>query len=178
MPRDLTALAEIAAAKGNFRQADRLFEEAEDVLDGILINQHSFEESTARAGSMSSTYLEHFRLALQMGDIGRAFQVLERVRGRTVASQLYAKEKSRRKSPRLAHVRSQDRSYTTRIAANGRRQSKVGASGAVARRGTQARLRIERSWIATPRRACKTRPVKTIQAVLGDDEVLARICSR
>ncbi|MCU1304911.1 MAG: hypothetical protein JWQ87_5195, partial [Candidatus Sulfotelmatobacter sp.] len=101
LPRDLTALAEIAEAKNRFRLADRLFEQAEDVLDGILINQHSFEESTARAGSMSSTYLEHFRLALQMGDVGRAFQVLERVRGRTVSSHLYARDKVDDESPRL-----------------------------------------------------------------------------
>jgi CHAT domain-containing protein len=102
VPRDLTALAELSAAENHLRRADRLFGEAEDVLDGILINQHSFEESTARAGSMSPTYLEHFRLAQKMGDIPRAFQVLERVRGRIVASHLYAREKFESNSPKLA----------------------------------------------------------------------------
>jgi CHAT domain-containing protein len=101
VPRDLTALAELKAAENNFQEADRLFEQAEDVLDGILINQHSFEESTARAGSMSTTYLEHFRLAQTHGDVARAFQVLERVRGRIVASRLYTRDKSELKSPRL-----------------------------------------------------------------------------
>jgi CHAT domain-containing protein len=102
VPRDLTALAELKAAANHITEADRLFEEAEDVLDGILINQHSFEESTARAGSMSNTYLEHFRLVQKSGDVARSLQVLERVRGRIVASHLYAREKFESKSPKLA----------------------------------------------------------------------------
>jgi CHAT domain-containing protein len=102
VPRDLTALAELKAAANHIKEADRLFEEAEDVLDGILINQHSFEESTARAGSMSNTYVEHFRLVQKSGDVARSLQVLERVRGRIVASHLYAREKFESKSPKLA----------------------------------------------------------------------------
>lgn len=102
VPRDLTALAELQVAAGNTRAANRLFEEAEDVLDGILINQHSFEESTARAGSMSSTYLEHFKLMQQSGDVARGLRVLERVRGRIVASHLYGREKFESNSPKVA----------------------------------------------------------------------------
>src|SRR6185312_2564220 len=104
LPRDLTALAEIAAAKSRFRLADKLFTQAEDVLDGIMIHQHSFEESTARAGSMSATYLGHFRLAQKMGRIDRAFQVIERVRGRTVASKLFEREESGPKSPAVTKL--------------------------------------------------------------------------
>jgi CHAT domain-containing protein len=102
VPRDLTALAELKAAANHIKEADRLFQEAEDVLDGILVNQHSFEESTARAGSMSSTYLEHFRLVQKSGDVARVLQVLERVRGRIVASHLFARTKFESKSPQLA----------------------------------------------------------------------------
>ena len=102
VPRDLTALAELKAAANHIKEADRLFEEAEDVLDGILVNQHSFEESTARAGSMSRTYLEHFRLVEKSGDVARMLQVLERVRGRIVASHLFARTKFESKSPQLA----------------------------------------------------------------------------
>lgn len=102
VPRDLTALAELKAATNHVKEADRLFEEAEDVLDGILVNQHSFEESTARAGSMSSTYLEHFRLVQKSGDVPRVLHVLERVRGRIVASHLFARGKFESKSPQLA----------------------------------------------------------------------------
>jgi len=36
VPRDLTALAEIKAAENNTKEADQLFEEAEDVLEAFL----------------------------------------------------------------------------------------------------------------------------------------------
>src|SRR5258708_6750602 len=98
LPRDLTALAEIRIAQHKTQEADQLFEEAEDVLDGILVNQHSVYESTARAGSMSETYLDHFNLARSKGNTARAFKVLERVRGRVAASRLYSRIKSKNKS--------------------------------------------------------------------------------
>lgn len=172
LPRDLTALAEIAEAKNRFRLADRLFEQAEDVLDGILINQHSFEESTARAGSMSNTYLEHFRLALQMGDVGRAFQVLERVRGRTVASQMYAQEKSVNKSPGLV-------SLEVKIAAT--QVALLRTDDATQRSGLlEQLLRDERNLAFALNEAglqrrdalVKPAPLKKIRGMLGDDEVL------
>lgn len=104
LPRDLTALAEIKIVQGKLVDADKLFEQAEDVLDGILIKQHSFEESTARVGSMSATYLEHFRLAVTMGRKERAFEVLERVRGRTVASKLFVRDQAGARSPRIERL--------------------------------------------------------------------------
>ncbi|HET9281258.1 MAG TPA: CHAT domain-containing protein [Candidatus Angelobacter sp.] len=104
LPRDFTALAEIKLVQGKLIEADKLFGAAEDVLDGILVNEHSFEESTARAGSMSSTYLEHFRLAVTMGRKERAFQVLERVRGRTVASKLFVRDQAGARSPRIEQL--------------------------------------------------------------------------
>ena len=104
LPRDLTALAEIKIAQGKPLEADKLFAKAEDALDGILVNEHSFEESTARAGSMSSTYLEHFRLAVTMRRKERAFDVLERVRGRTVASKLSVRNQAGARSPRIEQL--------------------------------------------------------------------------
>ena len=99
LPRDLTALAETKVAQRKTAQADRLFEEAEDILDGILVNEHSMHESAARAGSMSETYLEHFKLAASQRRTSRAFEVLERVRGRVTASRLYARSKNQYESP-------------------------------------------------------------------------------
>src|SRR5258708_2568107 len=102
LPRDLTALAQIKIAQHEPLEADRLFEEAEDILDGILVAQHSVYESTARAGSMSETYLDHFKLATNQGNTARAFGVLERVRGRIAASRLYARSKAQTESPAAA----------------------------------------------------------------------------
>jgi CHAT domain-containing protein len=72
------------------------------VLEGILVNQHSIVENAAREGSMSQTYLEHFRLAQKTGNVARALHVLERVRGQTVASHLLGASKLAGKSAEIA----------------------------------------------------------------------------
>jgi CHAT domain-containing protein len=104
LPRDLTALAELKTAAKRFREAEALFTEAEDVLDEIVVHQHSFEESTAHAGSMSATYLGHFKLERQLGNVDRAFQVIERVRGRIVASKLLVRERAGSRSPIVTKI--------------------------------------------------------------------------
>ncbi|HEY1525945.1 MAG TPA: CHAT domain-containing protein [Candidatus Angelobacter sp.] len=173
VPRDLTALAEIAAGKGNFRQADRLFEQAEDVLDGILINQHSFEESTARAGSMSSTYLEHFRLALQMGDVGRAFQVLERVRGRTVASHLYTQQKTDDNSPRLVSLEAKIAATQLALMRTDDAEERSGLLEQLLAEERNRAFELNEAGLQRRDVLTKPAPLKTIQAMLGDNEVLA-----
>jgi CHAT domain-containing protein len=172
LPRDLTALAEIAVAKNRFRQADHLFEQAEDVLDEILINQHSFEESTARSGSMSNTYLEHFRLALQLGDVGRAFQVLERVRGRTVASQMYAREKRDIKSPGLVSLES--KIAGTQVALLRTDDAKERSELLEQLLGDERNLAFQLNEAGLQRHDVLVKPVplKTIRTVLREDEVL------
>jgi CHAT domain-containing protein len=172
LPRDLTALAEIEAAKSHFQQADKLFGQAEDVLDGILINQHSFEESTARAGSMSNTYLEHFRLALKMGDVERAFQVLERVRGRTVASQLYARNKSANKSSGLISLEA--KIAATQLALLRTDDAKERSALLEQLLGNERNLAFALNEAGLQRRdvLVKPTPLKTIRAMLGEDEVL------
>jgi CHAT domain-containing protein len=173
VPRDLTALAELKVAQSQFREADRLLSEAEDVLDGILINQHSFEESTARAGSMSSTYLEHFRLAFQMGDVARAFHVLERVRGRTVASHLYARERSNNKSPRVVSVEADI--AATQLALLRTDDDKERSRLLEQLLADERKLAFELNEAGLQRRdvLVKPAPLKTVRAALGDDEVLA-----
>jgi CHAT domain-containing protein len=173
VPRDLTALAELAVAKNDFRQADRLFERAEDVLDGILINQHSFEESTARAGSMSSTYLEHFRLAFQMGDVARAFHVLERVRGRTVASHLYAREHPNNKSPQVVSLEVDI--AATQLALLRTDDGKERSRLLEQLLADERKLAFELNEAGLKRRdlLVKPAPLNTIQAALREDEVLA-----
>jgi CHAT domain-containing protein len=172
LPRDLTALAEIAEAKNRFRLADRLFEQAEDVLDGILINQHSFEESTARAGSMSNTYLEHFRLALQMGNVGRAFQVLERVRGRTVASQMYAREKSVTKSPGLVSLEAKIAATQLALLRTDDGKERSGLLEQLLRDERNLAFELNETGLQRRDVLVKPAPLKTIRGMLGDDEVL------
>ncbi len=173
VPRDLTALAELKAATNHIKEADRLFAEAEDVLDGILVNQHSFEESTARAGSMSTTYLEHFRLVQKSGDVARVLHVLERVRGRIVASHLFARKKFESTSPRLAPLEANI--AATQHALLRTEDGKQRAALLEQLLQDERTLAFERNEAGLQRHESLAKPasLKMIQAALRKDELLA-----
>ena len=85
LPRDLTMLADLKASRRDVTGAAALYENAEDIIDGMLVNVDAAYWSSSLAGAMSETYLHHFELAAQTGNVERALNVLERVRGRTAA---------------------------------------------------------------------------------------------
>src|SRR6266581_1381159 len=91
LPRDLTMLADLKARRGYLREAESLYKDAEDVIDGMLVNVDEAYWSSSLAGAMSETYLHHFELAAQIGNVEGALNVLERVRGRTAAALLQNK---------------------------------------------------------------------------------------
>lgn len=92
MPRNLTILADLKARRGRVAEANNLYEQAEDVIEGMLISVDEPYWNNSVAASMSQTYLQHFELLNQSGDLPVAFRVLERVRGRTLASALEDKK--------------------------------------------------------------------------------------
>jgi CHAT domain-containing protein len=85
VPRNLTILADLKARRGNFAEANALYEQAEDVIEGMLISVDEPYWNSSVAAAMSETYLRHFELVTKNGDAPGAFAVLERVRGRTLA---------------------------------------------------------------------------------------------
>ncbi len=85
VPRNLTMLADLKARRGRIADANALYEQAEDVIEGMLISVDEPYWNSSVAASMSLTYLQHFELAANHGDVTGAFRVLERVRGRTLA---------------------------------------------------------------------------------------------
>src|SRR6267143_1897355 len=85
VPRNLTMLADLKARRGNFAEANALYEQAEDVIEGMLISVDEPYWNSSVAAAMSETYLRHFELVTKHGDAPGAFAVLERVRGRTLA---------------------------------------------------------------------------------------------
>src|SRR5271165_4734428 len=87
VPRNLTILADLKARRGRIAEAKALYEHAEDVIDGMLGGDDSYWNSSI-AAAMSQTYIQHFELVAKVGDTADAFQILERVRGRTLASAL------------------------------------------------------------------------------------------
>jgi len=84
VPRNLTILADLKASTGHTSEADALYSQAEDVIQGILMGVDEPYWNSSAAGSMSQTYLHHFELLNRTGRISEAFKVLERVRGRTL----------------------------------------------------------------------------------------------
>lgn len=88
LPRDLTVLADLKAREGRIADANKLYEQAEDVIDGMLVNVDEPYWSSSLAGAMSETYLHHFELAARTGTVAGALNILERVRGRTAAALL------------------------------------------------------------------------------------------
>ena len=85
VPRNLTILADLKARRGRITEANALYEQAEDVIESMLISVDEPYWNSSVAASMSQTYLEHFELVTKSGDVPGAFHVLERVRGRTLA---------------------------------------------------------------------------------------------
>jgi CHAT domain-containing protein len=85
VPRNLTVLADLKALRGNLHEANQLYEQAEDVVEGMLVSVDEPYWNSSVAASMSQTYLRNFELAVEEDDVPGAFRVLERVRGRTLA---------------------------------------------------------------------------------------------
>src|SRR2546421_552636 len=94
LPRDLTILADFKAQRRSTAEAEALYQNAEDIIDGMLVNLHEAYWSSSLAGAMGATYLHHFELEARAGDVERALNVLERVRGRTAAAVLEIRERS------------------------------------------------------------------------------------
>jgi tetratricopeptide (TPR) repeat protein len=85
VPRNLTVLAALKAQRGRIDEAKALYNQAEDVIEGMLISVDEPYWNSSVAASQSQTYLQHFELMVRTGDVPGAFRVLERVRGRTLA---------------------------------------------------------------------------------------------
>ena len=101
VPRNLTMLADLKARRGHFAEANALYEQAEDVIEGMLISVDEPYWNSSVAAAISETYLRHFELITKNGDAPGAFAVLERVRGRTLAWAL----KIERRCPQRNQIR-------------------------------------------------------------------------
>jgi CHAT domain-containing protein len=86
LPLHLALLAELAAKRGRLREADEQLEQAADVTEAMLANVPSTFSKTSLIAEMSVIYVSHFVLAVEyLKDKPRAFEILERARGRAAA---------------------------------------------------------------------------------------------
>ena len=173
LPRDLTVLADLKALRGNPAQAETLYANAEDVIDGMLVNLHEAYWSSSLAGAMSETYLHHFELEAQEGNVERALGVLERVRGRTVAALLQNKVTfSKNESEDVRALENNVSEFQLRLMRSESAQERV----ALLDQLVEYERRLE--WTRTDRRESKLawfeKPssLKAIQASLRSDEVV------
>src|SRR5579859_538375 len=88
LPRDLNALAELKTQTGHPDEAHKLYQEAEDIIDGMLANTPGVYSESSLVSAMSAVYLGDFRLAAAQRETAMAFGILERARGRTAADML------------------------------------------------------------------------------------------
>ena len=86
LPNRIGTQAEIAAAQGRVATADRLYDQATDIVEGIMVNVPSRTAQMRLVGVMSQLYAGHFALAAgQMKNLEKAYRIIERARGRALA---------------------------------------------------------------------------------------------
>jgi len=89
LPRHIATAARIKTKLGKVAEADTLYEEAADLVEGMLVNVPSLGLRSTLIGEMSEVYVGHFRLTVQqLKDIPKAFRIVERARGRVAADML------------------------------------------------------------------------------------------
>ena len=75
-----------AAAQGRVTTADRLYDQAADIVEGIMVNVPSRTAQMRLVGVMSQLYAGHFALAAgPLNDPEKAYRIIERARGRALA---------------------------------------------------------------------------------------------
>jgi len=89
LPQHLALLAGLEARKSNFERADQLYSEATDVIDALLVNVTRKQLKSSLIATLSDAYVGHFELAAtRFFNPGKAYEVIEEARGRTLADTL------------------------------------------------------------------------------------------
>lgn len=89
IPRRLHMLAQVQISQKKYADADRTYDRAAAIQDIMIGNADSVLGKTALIQGASLLYAKHFSLLTeQMRDIGKAFSVLERARGRVMTDLL------------------------------------------------------------------------------------------
>ena len=89
LPHYLAVEAELKESGHHSRQADQIFGQAEDLVEGMLMDAPNSTVETSLLGAMSDIYVQHFRLAaLSLKNVDEAFEIVEQARGRALADTL------------------------------------------------------------------------------------------
>ncbi len=95
LPVYLAQKAEIEAARRNLQRADELYDQASDLVEGMLVNAPSSQVKSSMIAALSDIYVGHFRLALErLHDTAKAFEIAESARGRALVDSMRYANKS------------------------------------------------------------------------------------
>jgi tetratricopeptide (TPR) repeat protein len=89
LPRALAQLAAVAVSRRRFQYAENLFEQATDIVNGMLSNTASANAKSSVVASMDQIFLGYFGLeADHLKNPAKAFRIIEEARGRSIADSL------------------------------------------------------------------------------------------
>ena len=108
LPRYLAREADLEIKLGRIREARATYAEAEDVINGILVNANSPWTKSSLIAAMNDVFVGHLRSEIQFGQSpGRIFHVIEEARGRSVADLLRARRSAQ--APQSAELTAAER---------------------------------------------------------------------
>jgi CHAT domain-containing protein len=100
LPRYLARQADIQVKRGRVRDAQAAYAEAEDLINGLLVNVSSIWTKSSLIGTMNDVFLGHFRYEAEHGRNNRtAFRIVEEARGRPITDILRARPKNQAPPP-------------------------------------------------------------------------------
>lgn len=89
LPVYLAQKAEIEGVRGNLALADELYDQASDLVEGMLVNAPSSQVKSSMIAALSDIYVGHFRLAVErLHDPAKAFEIAETARGRALVDSM------------------------------------------------------------------------------------------
>jgi CHAT domain-containing protein len=95
LPQHVALLADLKARQGKANEASRLYEQATDMIDALLISAPSRQIESSLISTLSSVYLGRFELATASArDTQKAYSVIEAARGRSLADALRGERNS------------------------------------------------------------------------------------
>jgi CHAT domain-containing protein len=171
VPRSLAQLAAVEESRGKYQTADQLFNEATDVVEAVLATTTTANAKSAVAGSMDTIFLGHFELAaMHMNGPGKAFMIIEGIRGRSIADSLRFTRVSRAPEPAsLTSTEKEISKLQLQLLKAGARDRKRLLTDLLSleQRTTEIEAGQDPPWL---RRAVQPIPLARLQKILKGDE--------
>ena len=173
VPRNLTILADLKARRGRYSEAKALYDQAEDVIEGMLTSVDEPYWNSSVVAAQSQTYVQYFELVTRGGDVPEAFRVLERVRGRTLAWALEDRKAfPTSKSEQTASLETDVAGLQARLMQSGSATEREQLLDKLVEYERRLGLEWTRGDEASTRLPTQPTPLKIVQDDLKQDEIL------